>query len=64
MDQMEPAEHSEKLRKAIEEPLERATAEDTDPLMLLEREDALRAIPLTDWKTVVEECDLVPPAQC
>jgi len=45
---MKPAEHADKQRKAIEEPLERASAEDTDPLMLLETEDAMRAIPRPD----------------
>lgn len=46
---MEALERADRLRKAIDKLLERATAEGTDPLTLLDTEDALRAIPtLTD----------------
>jgi hypothetical protein len=41
------AEHHS-LHETAEDTIERAVAEDTDPLTLLETEDALSAIPDTD----------------
>lgn len=44
---METLERTHRLREAIDNLLKRAAAEDTDPLTLLDTEEALRAIPLT-----------------
>ena len=45
---METLERADRLRKAVHKLLERAAPQDTDPLTLLDTEDALRATPDTD----------------